>query len=44
VPFAYEAADPGFDAGVTVPTVVEIASGKAVTNRPPEGERVPSIG
>jgi putative glutathione S-transferase len=29
---AYEAARPGFDAGVTVPTVVEIASGKAVTN------------
>jgi len=29
---AYEAADPDFDAGVTVPTVVEIASGKAVTN------------
>jgi len=29
---AYEAAHPGFDAGVTVPTVVEIASGKAVTN------------
>jgi putative glutathione S-transferase len=29
---AYEAAQPGFDAGVTVPTVVEIASGKAVTN------------
>jgi putative glutathione S-transferase len=29
---AYEKTDPGFDAGVTVPTVVEIASGKAVTN------------
>jgi putative glutathione S-transferase len=29
---AYEAAHPGYDAGVTVPTVVEIASGKAVTN------------
>jgi glutathionyl-hydroquinone reductase len=29
---AYEAAQPGFDAGVTVPTVVEIATGKAVTN------------
>jgi putative glutathione S-transferase len=29
---AYEKAHPGFDAGVTVPTVVEIASGKAVTN------------
>jgi putative glutathione S-transferase len=29
---AYEKADPGFDAGVTVPTVVEIATGKAVTN------------
>jgi len=29
---AYEKADPGFDGGVTVPTVVEIATGKAVTN------------
>ena len=29
---AYEKGRPGFDAGVTVPTVVEIASGKAVTN------------
>ena len=29
---AYEAAQPDFDAGVTVPTVVEIASGKAVSN------------
>ncbi|HXV92783.1 MAG TPA: glutathione S-transferase C-terminal domain-containing protein [Pseudonocardia sp.] len=29
---AYEKADPDFDAGVTVPTVVEIATGRAVTN------------
>jgi putative glutathione S-transferase len=29
---AYEKTHPGFDAGVTVPTVVEIAGGKAVTN------------
>jgi glutathionyl-hydroquinone reductase len=29
---AYEKAHPGFDEGVTVPTVVEIATGKAVTN------------
>src|SRR5690606_8429362 len=29
---AYEAADPDYDGGVTVPTVVEIATGKAVTN------------
>jgi glutathionyl-hydroquinone reductase len=29
---AYERTDPDFDAGVTVPTVVEIATGKAVTN------------
>jgi putative glutathione S-transferase len=29
---AYEKAHPGYDAGVTVPTVVEIASGKAVSN------------
>jgi putative glutathione S-transferase len=29
---AYEAAHPGYDAGVTVPTVVEIGSGKAVSN------------
>jgi glutathionyl-hydroquinone reductase len=29
---AYEAAVPGFDAGVTVPAVVEVATGKAVTN------------
>ena len=29
---AYEKTDPAFDKGVTVPTVVEIATGKAVTN------------
>ena len=29
---AYRAADPDFDGGITVPTVVEIASGNAVTN------------
>jgi glutathionyl-hydroquinone reductase len=29
---AYEKAQPGYDDGVTVPTMVEIASGKAVTN------------
>jgi putative glutathione S-transferase len=29
---AYEKAQPGYDEGVTVPTVVEIATGKAVTN------------
>ncbi len=29
---AYERADPGFDAGVTVPAMVEIASGKVVSN------------
>jgi glutathionyl-hydroquinone reductase len=29
---AYEKANPGFDGGVTVPTVVEVATGKAVTN------------
>src|SRR5918998_2734816 len=29
---AYEKAHPGFDEGVTVPTVVEIATGKAVSN------------
>jgi glutathionyl-hydroquinone reductase len=29
---AYEKAHPGFDQGVTVPAVVEIASGKAATN------------
>jgi putative glutathione S-transferase len=29
---AYEKAHPGFDGGVTVPTVVEIATGRAVTN------------
>jgi putative glutathione S-transferase len=29
---AYENAQPGFDGGVTVPTVVEIATGKAVSN------------
>jgi putative glutathione S-transferase len=29
---AYERAVPGYDEGVTVPTVVEIATGKAVTN------------
>ena len=29
---AYEKAQPGYDEGVTVPTMVEVASGKAVTN------------
>jgi glutathionyl-hydroquinone reductase len=29
---AYEKAQPGYDGGVTVPTMVEIATGKAVTN------------
>jgi putative glutathione S-transferase len=29
---AYEKAQPGYDEGVTVPTMVEIATGKAVTN------------
>ena len=29
---AYEKARPGFDEGVTVPTMVEVATGKAVTN------------
>jgi glutathionyl-hydroquinone reductase len=29
---AYENADPGYDDGVTVPTMVEVATGKAVTN------------
>jgi putative glutathione S-transferase len=29
---AYERARPGYDDGVTVPTVVEVATGKAVTN------------
>jgi len=29
---AYRKADPGFDAGITVPAVVEIATGKVVTN------------
>jgi glutathionyl-hydroquinone reductase len=29
---AYEKAQPGYDDGVTVPTMVEIATGKAVTN------------
>src|SRR4051794_3255929 len=29
---AYEKAHPGYDEGVTVPTMVEVATGKAVTN------------
>ena len=29
---AYEKAQPGYDEGVTVPTMVEVATGKAVTN------------
>jgi putative glutathione S-transferase len=33
---AYEKARPGYDEGVTVPTMVEIATGKAVTNNFPQ--------
>ncbi len=29
---AYRAADPGYDAGVTVPAIVEVSSGKVATN------------